>query len=232
MLHAHHLAQACDEGDADAEFVDGGFCTVVCDALIASEDYDGVIVLTAVTQCREYFAGMGIYHLNGVEVMCEVGADCRGVRHVTGPEIKQNVTNDMVSLIDILPTCLDYAGIDVPENIQGTTLRPILENRPNAKGRELIFAAHSAHGPQRESFYPSRSVRNNRFKYIKNLMPEKTYSLPADLKTPGKPWFNKAYQPVIENKDKFPRQYQLYLSTLKRPPEELYDLHTDPPRTK
>ena len=60
--------------------------------------------------------------------------------------VKNKVVNDGVSLIDIMPTILDYAKIKIPKTVQGISLLPLLENKPGAKGRDLVFSEHHAHG--------------------------------------------------------------------------------------
>ena len=146
---------------------------------------------------------------------------------ISGPRIaKGKIVKDGVSLIDLMPTILDYAKINIPKNVQGISLMPILENKTGAKARKLVFTEHNAHGPG--SFYPSRSVNDGRFHYILNLKPELKYHFPADLMSKNKIWGNYAYEATVKAKDEFPIQYELLQKTIKRPAEELYDLHTDP----
>jgi len=139
---------------------------------------------------------------------------------------KGKVVKDGVSLIDLMPTILDCAKIKIPKNVQGISLLPILENKKGAKGRNLVFTEHHAHGPGH--FYPSRSVNDGRFHYIVNLMPVLEYHLPEDLTNKNDAWGNTAYDATVNAKNEFPIQYELLQKTINRPPEELYDLHTDP----
>ena len=53
-------------------------------------------------------------------------------------------TEGLVSVIDIAPTILDYAGIDIKENFQGKSFRKLLEN-PDEKFRNYVFAEHNWH---------------------------------------------------------------------------------------
>lgn len=48
------------------------------------------------------------------------------IRYPQGIQTGQ-VSDELVSLIDLAPTFLDYAGHPVPEDLQGQTLRPLLE---------------------------------------------------------------------------------------------------------
>ena len=135
--------------------------------------------------------------------------------------------NAMVSLVDVLPTVLEAAGVAVPATMQGRSFRGLLEATPGARHRSLLFAEHNSHGPSVAAFYPSRSVRGERFKYIRNLLPEKTYRLPADLCTRER-WGNTCYDAVAGCRDTFPVQHALLQKVFKRPAEELYDLAADP----
>ncbi len=141
---------------------------------------------------------------------------------------------DLMSHVDLVPTILDALGIPVPPNVQGRSLGPLLEGRPDAagpggagSGRDVVFSEHNAHGPGEPSLYPSRAVTDGRLRYIRNLRPEKTYVLPADAMD-ADPWGNGSYQATLDARDEFPVQYDLLQRTLHRPAEELYDLHTDP----
>ncbi len=56
------------------------------------------------------------------------------------PRAKKADTNwreSLVANIDIMPTILDYAGVEIPSNVDGKSLRDIIEN-PNAKIRESL----------------------------------------------------------------------------------------------
>jgi N-sulfoglucosamine sulfohydrolase len=149
---------------------------------------------------------------------------------VSGPGIRQGEISDaLVSLIDLMPTMLDYFGLAVPAAVQGQSLRQVLEGkRESVAGRRYVFGEHNSHGPARAEHYPSRMVFDGRFYYIRNLLPEKDYTLPADL-TDIKGWGNHAYTATLEAKASHPLAYGL-LRQLEsgRPPEELYDMDKDP----
>ncbi len=111
------------------------------------------------------------------------------------------VVNEMVSSVDILPTLLQIAGGNVPENIEGKSFLEALKGE-EFSGRELIFAEKFWH----VTYDPIHSVRNQRYKYIRNL-------------APGRPYQN---GPQPDN----PRLPDSLKGN--RVPEELYDLQRDP----
>lgn len=50
--------------------------------------------------------------------------------------------DDMVELVDVVPTVLDLAGIVAPSNLHGQTLTPLMKGEPGAKGHDLIFSEY------------------------------------------------------------------------------------------
>ena len=162
------------------------------------------------------------------------------------------VTRDLAGHIDIMPTILDWLGIDIPPTVQGGSLMPYVEGSPEPPHPEVFFAEHNAHGPAPAEFYPSRAAWDGRFHYIRNLTPERTWegdidSLvetgfcaevswvgPADA-FPGENhgrWGNQAFEATVRAKQEFPEQYAFLERLFHRPAEELYDLHTDPGEMK
>ena len=64
--------------------------------------------------------------------------------------------SDLVSLLDIPPTLLDAAGIDVPERMQGESVRPIVDGSED--GRDAVFVQVSESAVE-------RTLRTDRWKY-------------------------------------------------------------------
>lgn len=154
---------------------------------------------------------------------------------IKGKNFQQDIVcNELVSLIDLLPTMFEYAGISIPNQVQGKSLMPIVKQGKNElEDREYIFTTHNSHGPIWPEFYPSRAIFDGRFYLIKNLMPEKKYLLPADLFQGGEPWSNLSYPAIVKQKEKFPEYYQSIVELEnKRPAFELYDMKNDPGQMK
>ncbi|WP_460543233.1 sulfatase family protein [Echinicola sediminis] len=146
-----------------------------------------------------------------------------------GPNIQKNIISDaLISHVDIMPTILDFAGLPIPSTVQGKSLKDLLiGNKKQVPNRKYIFAEHNSHGPPRAEHYPSRAVFDGQYYYILNLMPDKAYLLPADLRE-EKPWGNKSYVATLRAKELFPSQYNaLLMLESGRPAEELYDMATD-----
>lgn len=127
----------------------------------------------------------------------------------------------LVSTIDIYPTFLDYAGIDVPDYLPGKSLMPTLLG-DEKKIRDYLFGeyhVHSNHNP-----YPQRFVRGKRFKLIHNLVYK--YKNPGYEFTYDKRIDGVSFKAALEKADeKVKKAYYM----MEQPPEfELYDLKNDP----
>ena len=81
----------------------------------------------------------------------------------------------LVSAIDLAPTILEIAEVEIPESFQGVSFREQLSN-PETSTRTEIFAEHNWHDYQAHE----RAVRTARYKYIRNSLPELSASPPAD----------------------------------------------------
>jgi len=78
------------------------------------------------------------------------------------------VTDELVSFIDFAPTILSLAGIQIPDYMQG---QPFAGSQ-KAESREYIFAAKDRMDPAMDN---QRAVRDKRYKYIRNYMPDRPY---------------------------------------------------------
>jgi hypothetical protein len=128
------------------------------------------------------------------------------------------VSNRLVSMIDLPPTVLSLTGITVPKHMQG---EPFIGSRASEAGRKYVYAARDRHD---EGYDMVRSVRDGRFKYIRNFYPEKPYF----------DWVPYGHKHGIlqelwrlHAEDKL-EGVQKVLMANGRPAEELYDCLNDP----
>ena len=83
----------------------------------------------------------------------------------------RGVRQEMVSNIDVLPTLLEAARIEIPSSVQGHSLLG------NTAGREAIFAEKTFH-----SYYdPMRCVRTETHKLIRNFETAFAVEVPGDI---------------------------------------------------
>jgi arylsulfatase A-like enzyme len=115
----------------------------------------------------------------------------------------------LVSLVDVLPTLLEGAGLPVPAHVQGRSFwRCACEPQVASAPRDAIFAEKTWH----DAYDPKRAIRTDRWKYIRNFEPGPELVLPADIAASPS-----AQVPEVVAATERPR-----------PPEELYDLERDP----
>ena len=96
-----------------------------------------------------------------------------------GKEFKSDVDEKhIISGIDILPTMLDYAGISIPSNIEGKSLKNLIDD-PNASFREFVFSEIASDPAHPEKL--GRMIRYRNYKYIIYSY-GKTYEQLFDLK--------------------------------------------------
>ncbi|MCS6866718.1 MAG: sulfatase [Gemmataceae bacterium] len=130
----------------------------------------------------------------------------------------------MVSFTDLVPTILDWCGVQPPPagkkgyNLPGRSLLSVLE-RENPDGWETIFASHQFH--EITMYYPMRVIRTRTHKYILNIAHALEYPHASDL------WASPTWQGILRRGDRFMGQREV-AAYLKRPKEELYDLEKDP----
>jgi len=94
-------------------------------------------------------------------------------------EMKQkgSVSNSLISSIDIAPTLLELAGVEIPNDMQGLSFSAILEN-PSAEIRNVVYAEHNWH--DYEAY--ERMVRTKEYLYVFNGRPNLPNGGPADSK--------------------------------------------------
>jgi len=81
-------------------------------------------------------------------------------------EIEQNsVNNNIILNTDFAPTFLDYAGIDIPDEIQGDSFRKFLSEESLDNWREVMYYHYSMF-PSTHNVYPHYGVRTDRYKLI------------------------------------------------------------------
>ena len=80
--------------------------------------------------------------------------------------IKPGSTTDAMAInCDFAPTILDYAGVRIPPDMQGRSLRPVLEGKAPADWRKSVYY-HYYEFPQPHHVHPHYGVRAARHKLI------------------------------------------------------------------
>jgi arylsulfatase A-like enzyme len=130
-------------------------------------------------------------------------------------------TDAMAQWIDILPTLIEVAGGTGDAALDGKSLLPVLAGTKQ-KHRERIFTTHS--GDNNMNVYPCRSVRDARWKYVRNLHPEYRFSTHID-RSGDRAQYWESWEKAAAND---PAAAAIVKRYQQRPAEELYDLDADP----
>ena len=129
-----------------------------------------------------------------------------------------STNNNLISAIDITATSLAIAGMENPAHMQG---RVFLGDQKE-EDRKLIFCASDRIG---ETFFKTRSVRNNSFKYIRNF--NRDFSINSSATA-----YRKEMHPIyhllniLAEKNQLTPAQQALVDPM--PEELLFDLQADP----
>lgn len=147
---------------------------------------------------------------------------------------------DFVSFIDLAPTFLEAAGLEIPHAMTGRSLMPLLRSARSGhlkKSRRHVIFGKERHTPAQGipemGGYPCRGLRNHRFLYIRNFEPSRwPAGVPEGATHPIGRFADCDDGPtktLLMNHRDHPDIRAFYeLAFAKRPAEELYDLDVDP----
>ena len=134
------------------------------------------------------------------------------------------VRGELVSTVDVLPTVLEAVGAEVPDELAGRSLVPLTMGR-DVRWREYLFAEYHGHYPP--LYFPQRTVRDDRYKLILNLLQDRDNPVAATYSQTDNPPYGSYVTPsdVATASDQTKRAYATWSDS---PPMELYDLKNDP----
>jgi N-sulfoglucosamine sulfohydrolase len=135
---------------------------------------------------------------------------------------KAKVDERLLAAIDLAPTMLAIAGAQKPKGMQGE----IFLGDATAKPREYVFGARDRCD---ETVFRFRTVRDARYRYIRNFTPDRPFLQPNEYKERAYPVWN-LLKELHATRKLTPLQAALCAPQM--PPEELYDLQSDPHETK
>ena len=158
----------------------------------------------------------GVSHLRGKQFLYEEGIRVPMIIRLPKKQRAGTERNDLIEHIDVAACSLKLAGIKIPDNLQG---RDFLA--ADYKPRKFVFAARDRCD---ETVDILRCVRDSRYKYVRNFMSHVPHAQPSQYKD-GK----KIVQAIrgLHKEGKLNEQQARPFAS-RRPPEELYDLQSDP----
>ena len=126
----------------------------------------------------------------------------------------------LIESIDLAPTFLAIAGASKPAAMQGRIFLGDLSEPP----RRYVFAARDRCD---ETVFRLRTVRDARYRYIRNFTPERPFLQPNEYKERSYPVWNLLKELDAQGKL---TPVQKVLTAPSMPPEELYDSELGPAR--
>ncbi|XP_022916694.1 N-sulphoglucosamine sulphohydrolase isoform X2 [Onthophagus taurus] len=185
-----------------------------------------------------YSSDNGIPFPNGRTNLYDAGL--REPMFISSPynkERRNQVTYSLTSLLDIVPTILDWFEIKNDETSEhdiktneiinesnpytGKSLLPLLHEEPKNYSSEAIFASHNLH--EVTMYYPMRAIRTTRYKLIHNLNYKAPFPIDQDF------YLSPTFQDILNRTRS--KEHLPWIKTLEqyynRPEWELYDLRSD-----
>ncbi len=180
----------------------------VIDRLEAEGELENTIII--------FMTDHGISHARGKQFLHEEGVHVPLV--IQGPSIERGaVRTDLVEHIDIAALSLAAAGIELPATMQAQDILAA-----DYQPREAVFSARDRCD---ETVDYLRMVRTERYKYIRNYLPERPHLMPNRYKD-DKVIIKELRQAHADGELNELQDDILFAPT--RAPEELYDLRDDP----
>ena len=136
---------------------------------------------------------------------------------VDGQGQPRTVNDELVCFIDLGPTALNLAGVEVPEHMQGRAfLGPDL-----TPPREYV---HGARDRMDERYDIVRTVRDKRYRYLRNYEAHKPYAQHLNYAEVGPTMKDLRH---LKAEGGLPAEAELFMAD-RKPVEELYDTESDP----
>ncbi|MBT3602753.1 MAG: sulfatase-like hydrolase/transferase, partial [Candidatus Latescibacteria bacterium] len=186
---------------------------------------------------------------NLYDIGCEVALAARWPQNIPA----NRVVHDFVNIMDLAPTFLDAADVQIPKTMTAKSLMPVLKSQDQGQvdpDRTFVVTGRERHVSwSRDDYlpYPQRAIRTKDFIYIHNFAPDRwPAGDPKGLDDPNTeaPSYEslsedtyvaypdmdasptKAWMIHHRSEENVQRAFDLGFGL--RPQEELYDLHADP----
>ncbi len=180
----------------------------ILQGLREADQYDNTLIA--------FITDHGVSHLRGKQFLYEEGIRIPMIIRFPDKRHGGTVRRDLALHIDLAPIALAYAGIPVPDQLQGSDLFA-----ESYKARSYVVSARDRCD---ETIDIIRSVRTPRYKYIRNFLSNHSHMQHSQYKD-SKP-ITQRMRMRHEREWLTPLQDRIFNPT--RPPEELYDLTSDP----
>ena len=183
------------------------------DILKAADKYDDTVII--------YISDNGIAFAGAKTTLYEPGMKLPCIVREPGQQKIGRTQSALVSWVDIVPTLLDYAQVDVSEiELHGRSFRDGVSRKLN--GWDEVYASHTFH--ETTMYYPMRVLKDRQFKLIFNIAHGLEFPLAKDL-LQSPTWVSMQKEGLKLYGQRTPE------ALLHRARIELYDLKSDPHET-
>jgi arylsulfatase A-like enzyme len=124
---------------------------------------------------------LGEHHLYDKRLMYEPSIRVPMIVSYPGHVHGGSQSDEMVLNLDIAPTLLEIAGVDVPKEMQGKSMLPLAEGKTGTPWRKDWLYEYYEY-PGFENVRPCRGVRTDRYKFIHFFIEPEEFEL-YDLQT-------------------------------------------------
>jgi N-sulfoglucosamine sulfohydrolase len=169
-----------------------------------------------------YVADHGAQFVRGKLTCYEPGLRVPLIVRWPGVAKEGSVRRELIATVDLLPTILEAAGAEVPAGLAGRSLLPLVRGE-RTTWRQYLCAEYHSHYPP--LYFPQRTVRDDRYKLIVNLLEDRPCPAARSYRSPDVWWTNLTDADVASADAGVRRAYATWDDA---PPEELYDLEADP----
>ena len=168
-----------------------------------------------------YLGDHGADLLRGKRTSYEGGVRIPLIIRWPGLQQAGQVREELVSTLDLMPTFLEAAAAGEIAGLAGRTLNPLVAGQ-SPPWREYLFTEYHLHS--NHNYFPQRTVRDRRYKLIRNLMPNTV--------NPGHAFTIDKFvgdAELLQALEQAPERVRTAYQAMASPPEyELYDLAADP----
>ena len=137
-------------------------------------------------------------------------------------------TSALVQYADVLPTLVAAAGVEPSGRLDGSSFLPVLLGQ-TSRHRDYVYLMHNnvPEGPP----YPIRAITDDRWHYIRNLIPDRLYFEKHMMGGFRSNWFWESWLASTGPQGGVPINQQaveLINRFMRRPAEQLYEVESDP----
>ncbi|MGL4852816.1 MAG: sulfatase family protein [Phocaeicola sp.] len=140
------------------------------------------------------------------------------VMHLPTHLTRRGDVTELVQNIDYAPTFLDLAGVAIPEEMQGVSIRPLLENNEEYAWRKSLYY-HFQEFPAEHMVKRHFGIRNDRYKLIRFYNDQRFWEF-YDLQNDSSEMKNEYANP----------HYAEIIASMKQELQELQESYDDPIR--